>query len=83
VWRSDAVHLYGVDIMNNSDCMAYFAEYGPVFVEWINDTSCNVVFADEHTARRSGPMDARYLPVFFSPCFTGTHSPPPRARNKY
>jgi hypothetical protein len=35
--------------------MAYFAEYGPVFVEWINDTSCNVVFADEHTARRSGP----------------------------
>ena len=49
-WRSDAVHLYGVDHMTTNDCMGYFHEYGPVFVEWINDSSCNVVFNDEHTA---------------------------------
>jgi len=53
VWRSDAVHLYGVDIMTTGECSGYFAEYGPVFVEWINDSSCNVVFADEHSARRA------------------------------
>ena len=52
-WRSDAVHLYGVDHMTTNDCMGYFHEYGPVFVEWINDSSCNVVFNDEHTARRA------------------------------
>ena len=48
VWRNDAVHLYGVDHMTTADCMGYFGEYGPVFCEWINDSSCNVVFADEH-----------------------------------
>jgi hypothetical protein len=53
VWRSDAVHLYGVDHMTTGECMGYFGEYGPVFCEWINDSSCNVVFADEHTARRA------------------------------
>ena len=55
-WRSDAVHLYGVDRMTTDDCMGYFHEYGPVFVEWINDSSCNVVFNDEHTARRAVRM---------------------------
>lgn len=29
------------------------AEYGPTFVEWINDSSCNVLFADPHTAKRA------------------------------
>ena len=53
VWRNDAVHLYGVDHMTTNDCMGYFGEYGPVFCEWINDSSCNVVFADEVTARRA------------------------------
>ena len=53
VWRNDAVHLYGVDHMTTNDCVGYFGEYGPVFCEWINDSSCNVVFADEVTARRA------------------------------
>ena len=52
-WRADAVHLYGVDHMTTQECMNYFGEYGPVFVEWINDSSCNVCFDDEHTARRA------------------------------
>jgi hypothetical protein len=46
VWRNDAVHLYGVDHMTTAECMGYFGEYGPVFCEWINDSSCNVVFND-------------------------------------
>ena len=29
------------------------AEYGPTFVEWINDSSCNVLFAGQHTAKRA------------------------------
>jgi hypothetical protein len=53
VWRNDAVHLYGVDHMTTAECMGYFGEYGPVFCEWINDSSCNVVFHDEHAARRA------------------------------
>jgi hypothetical protein len=33
--------------------MSYFREYGPVFCEWINDSSCNIVFADAFTAKRA------------------------------
>lgn len=38
--RMDAVYLYGVDTMSTKDCLAYFEEYGPRFVEWIDDSSC-------------------------------------------
>jgi hypothetical protein len=51
--RPDCVHLYGVDTMSTGDCMGYFGEYGPVFCEWINDSSCNIVFADAFTAKRA------------------------------
>jgi len=66
--RPDCVHVYGVDVMSNSDCLTYFRDYSPVFVEWINgayiafftraltplpDSSCNVVFEDAYTAARA------------------------------
>jgi hypothetical protein len=34
------VYLYGVDVMSTADIKAYFGDYGPRFVEWINDSSC-------------------------------------------
>jgi hypothetical protein len=51
--RPDCVYLYGVDTMSTAECMSYFREYGPVFCEWINDSSCNIVFADAFTAKRA------------------------------
>jgi hypothetical protein len=36
-----------------ADCLHYFADYGPTFVEWINDSCCNVLFADTATANRA------------------------------
>jgi len=38
--RPDAVYLYGVDVMSTADIKSYFGDYGPRFVEWINDSSC-------------------------------------------
>lgn len=38
--RPDCVHLCGVDLMSTSDCLRFFADYSPVSVEWLNDTSC-------------------------------------------
>ena len=67
VWRNDAVHLYGVDHMTTADCMGYFGEYGPVFCEWINDSSCNVVFSDEHAARRAIRMKGQTMGAFANP----------------
>ena len=38
--RMDAVYLYGVDVMSTKECLQYFTDYGPSYVEWINDSSC-------------------------------------------
>ena len=32
------VHAYGVDFMSSADILAYFKEYGPRFVEWLDDS---------------------------------------------
>lgn len=50
--RMEAIVLYGVDTLSTKDCMEYFQEFGPSFVEWIDDSSLVVVFEDEFTARR-------------------------------
>lgn len=51
--RQDTIHVYGVDLLNTQEVFSYFAEYGPSFVEWINDSSCNVMFDDVNTAKRA------------------------------
>eukprot|EP00276_Gloeochaete_wittrockiana_P018069 CAMPEP_0184335762 /NCGR_PEP_ID=MMETSP1089-20130417/4274_1 /TAXON_ID=38269 ORGANISM="Gloeochaete wittrockiana, Strain SAG46.84" /NCGR_SAMPLE_ID=MMETSP1089 /ASSEMBLY_ACC=CAM_ASM_000445 /LENGTH=358 /DNA_ID=CAMNT_0026660589 /DNA_START=39 /DNA_END=1115 /DNA_ORIENTATION=+ len=51
--RPEAIHLYGTDDMNTTDILKYFTEYGPTWVDWINDSSCNVVFEDIYTAKRA------------------------------
>ena len=51
--RPEAIHLYGVDVLSTAECLAYFGDYGPTHVEWIDDSSCNVVFADKHSAKRA------------------------------
>ncbi|KJE92573.1 hypothetical protein CAOG_03515 [Capsaspora owczarzaki ATCC 30864] len=51
--RFDAVYMYGTDQMSSGDVLKYFGEYGPAFVEWINDSSCNVVWEDTVSAGRA------------------------------
>ncbi|KAL6755105.1 hypothetical protein V8C86DRAFT_2684522 [Haematococcus lacustris] len=51
--RKDAVYLYGVDTMSTGDCLNYFKNYGPTFVEWINDSACVVMFRDSGSAQRA------------------------------
>lgn len=38
--RPEAIYVYGVDVMSTKDLLTYFGDYGPTFVEWINDSSC-------------------------------------------
>ncbi|OQR93409.1 hypothetical protein ACHHYP_02539 [Achlya hypogyna] len=55
--RDDAVHMYSLDdaftSVRTRDILAYFTGYGPSYVEWINDSSCTVVFHDAHTVARA------------------------------
>lgn len=63
--RDDAIHVYSLDErfqqVRTSDVMGYFLGYGPSYVEWINDSSCTVVFQDPFTAGRA--LIALSLPI--------------------
>lgn len=52
VVRQNVLHVFGVDDMSTEDIRKHFLEYGPSWIEWINDSSCNVTFEDDHTAVR-------------------------------
>ncbi|KAK7925614.1 hypothetical protein WMY93_007924 [Mugilogobius chulae] len=69
--RLEAVHMTGVDDMSTQDVFGYFREYPPAHIEWIDDTSCNVVWLDEdtcvralvNTSRMPRPSDAGSAPA--------------------
>ncbi|KAJ7387177.1 hypothetical protein OS493_004143 [Desmophyllum pertusum] len=50
--RLDAILIHGVDGMSTKDVFAYFGDFAPGSVEWIDDSSCNVVWDDDFTASR-------------------------------
>ncbi|XP_070700073.1 nuclear cap-binding protein subunit 3 [Pempheris klunzingeri] len=51
--RLEAIYLTGVDDMSTQDVFGYFKEYPPAHIEWIDDTSCNVVWLDDNTSVRA------------------------------
>ncbi|KAM9846719.1 nuclear cap-binding protein subunit 3 [Aulostomus maculatus] len=51
--RQEAIHMMGVDDMSTQDVFGYFKEYPPAHIEWIDDTSCNVVWLDDDTSIRA------------------------------
>uniref|UniRef100_A0A673M1J6 Nuclear cap-binding protein subunit 3 n=1 Tax=Sinocyclocheilus rhinocerous TaxID=307959 RepID=A0A673M1J6_9TELE len=51
--RLEALHMSGVDNMSTQDVFGYFKEYPPAHIEWIDDTSCNVVWLDDITSTRA------------------------------
>lgn len=60
--RKDAVYLYGVDVMSTKDVLSYWKDHGPTFVEWLNDSACNVLFADEYACKRAMVYRGHPLP---------------------
>uniref|UniRef100_A0A3P8V5X5 Nuclear cap-binding protein subunit 3 n=1 Tax=Cynoglossus semilaevis TaxID=244447 RepID=A0A3P8V5X5_CYNSE len=51
--RLEAIHVTGVDDMSTQDVFGYFKSYPPAHIEWIDDTSCNVVWLDDDTCIRA------------------------------
>mmetsp|Transcript_21553 Transcript_21553/g.46857 ORF Transcript_21553/g.46857 Transcript_21553/m.46857 type:complete len:679 (+) Transcript_21553:132-2168(+) len=49
--RHETLHCYGVDFLSNKEVLDLFHNYNPKEVEWLDDSSCNVVFPDETTAK--------------------------------
>ncbi|XP_071945287.1 uncharacterized protein [Antedon mediterranea] len=61
--RSEALFISGVDNMSTQDVFRYFGSYGPSSIEWLNDTSCNVVWLDSNTTARAliGMSQQQYI----------------------
>lgn len=51
--RPEALHAFGVDLLGTNEILRVFRDYGPTYVEWIDDSSCNVLFADGPSAQRA------------------------------
>ncbi|KAG2435731.1 hypothetical protein HXX76_006928 [Chlamydomonas incerta] len=51
--RPEAIYLYGVDVMSTREVLSYFGDYGATFVEWLDDSSCNVLFPDVNSTKRA------------------------------
>lgn len=54
--RLESIYVYGVDKLSTNDLLLVFSEHSPQWVEWINDSSANVVF--ESAAAASAALEA-------------------------
>lgn len=54
----EKVHIFSIDWVafkqiRTPDIMSYFKDYGPSYVEWLGELSCNVLFEDKFSAARA------------------------------
>ncbi|XP_063305724.1 nuclear cap-binding protein subunit 3 [Pelobates fuscus] len=51
--RLETLYVCGVDDLSTQDIFSFFKQYPPGFIEWLDDSSCNVVWLDEVTSTRA------------------------------
>lgn len=51
--RLDAVHMRGIGEMNTLDILKYFLDYSPTAIEWVDETSCNILWAEMPLAAKA------------------------------
>jgi hypothetical protein len=64
---AEKIHLCSVDWsafkqIRTDDIMVYFGSYGPSYVEWLGELSCNVYFEDKFSAARALQNLSQALP---------------------
>mmetsp|Transcript_72418 Transcript_72418/g.125550 ORF Transcript_72418/g.125550 Transcript_72418/m.125550 type:complete len:393 (+) Transcript_72418:18-1196(+) len=52
-FREDAVHVYGLDFLKTGHMEEIFSQFNHRYIEWINDSSANVVFRDAKSAKKA------------------------------
>jgi hypothetical protein len=61
------IHIFSIDWacfkqIRTEDLMSYFKDYGPSYVEWLGELSCNVLFEDKYSAARAFHALSQELP---------------------
>lgn len=62
------IHVFAIDWaafkqIRTDDILAFFKIYGPTYVEWLGELSCNVHFEDKYSAARALEALSRALPA--------------------
>jgi hypothetical protein len=62
------IHLFAIDWaafkqIRTDDVLSFFKIYGPTYVEWLGELSCNVHFEDKYSAARALEALSRALPT--------------------
>lgn len=62
------IHLFAIDWaafkqIRTDDILFFFKGYGPTYVEWLGELSCNVHFEDKYSAARALEALSRALPT--------------------
>mmetsp|Transcript_81857 Transcript_81857/g.255617 ORF Transcript_81857/g.255617 Transcript_81857/m.255617 type:complete len:335 (+) Transcript_81857:162-1166(+) len=52
-FRQNAVHVYGLDFLKTGHMDEIFSQFNHKCVEWINDSSANIIFADAASAKKA------------------------------
>jgi hypothetical protein len=65
---SAKIHIFSIDWaafkqIRTNDIMAHFSIYGPSYIEWLGDLSCNVCFEDAYSATRALENMSQELPT--------------------
>jgi len=45
------LYMYGTDFMSTDEVKQYFEKFGDTTIQWINDSSCTVLFEKDEAAR--------------------------------
>ena len=61
------IHIFSIDWapfkqIRTDDLLSYFRDYGPSYVEWLGELSCNILFEDKHSAARALHALSQELP---------------------
>lgn len=61
------IHIFSIDWapfkqIRTDDLLSYFRDYGPSYVEWLGELSCNILFEDKHSAARAFHALSQELP---------------------
>jgi len=52
-FRHNALHVYGLDFLRTGHMDEIFSQFDHKFVEWINDSSANIIFSDPNNAKKA------------------------------
>lgn len=67
VFVGEKIHMVSIDWaafkqIRSNDIVSHFSIYGPTYVEWLGDLSCNVLFEDKFSAARALENLSQELP---------------------